>query len=167
MSVLKIGYSSKDALGLLSIFVVALCAQASATPLREGIVIDLGGRSATLKSLDTLPYVESEYTRRFTFDSYENPKLAELRTRYKLAEAVAAGRDGFERQVLLMDWAHQQFKKFGRPSAPARGALEILKAIDDTFIWTDHPGQNRVEVRTLNKFGVAGPISSAVLDVGK
>jgi hypothetical protein len=33
--------------------------------------------------------------------------------------------------VLLMDWAHRQFKKFGRPSTNAKGALEILKAIDD------------------------------------
>jgi hypothetical protein len=30
-----------------------------------------------------------------------------------------------------MDWTHQQFKKFGRPSTDARGALEILKAIDE------------------------------------
>ena len=36
---------------------------------------------------------------------------------------------------------------------------------DDTFIWNIHAGQNQVEARTLNKFGVAGPISSGVLEV--
>lgn len=104
--------------------------RAAAEPLREGIAIDLGGRAAPLKSLDTLPCVESDYTRRFKFDSYDNPKLTELRTRYRLDEVVAPGKDEFDRQVLLMDWTHQQFKKFGQPSTAARGALEILKAID-------------------------------------
>ena len=40
--------------------------------------------------LDTLPFVESEYTKRFTFDAYENPKLKELRERYHLDDVVAA-----------------------------------------------------------------------------
>jgi hypothetical protein len=31
---------------------------------------------------------------------------------------------------LLMDWTHQQFKKFGQPSVNARGGLEILKGIE-------------------------------------
>jgi hypothetical protein len=30
-----------------------------------------------------------------------------------------------------MDWAHRQFKQFGQPSTPARGALEVLGAIDE------------------------------------
>jgi hypothetical protein len=33
--------------------------------------------------------------------------------------------------VLLMDWVHKRFKKFGHPSTNAHGALEILTAIDD------------------------------------
>jgi len=109
----------------------AFCLRAETEPLREGSVLNLGGRSALVKKLATLPYVENDYTRRFKFDSYDNPKLTELRNRYKLEDIVAPGQGEFEKQVLLMDWAHQQFKKFGQPSTGAKGALEILKAIDE------------------------------------
>ncbi len=119
-----------DALVVAGILANTLCAQA-AVPIREGIAFELDGWTATLKSLDTLPYVESDYTRRFKFDSFDNPKLNELRTRHGLEAVVAAGKDEFERQILLLDWTHRQFKKFGHPSKDARGALEILRAIDE------------------------------------
>jgi hypothetical protein len=99
--------------------------------LKEGDTFDLGSGSATVKRLETLPYVESEYTQRFKFDSFENPKLKELRERHRLAEVIAPGQDEFSQQILLMDWTHRQFKKFGHPSKDCRGALEILKAIDE------------------------------------
>src|SRR4051812_21333745 len=111
----------------LVVFSVTVHAQSS---LRKGETIELNGRKATVTQLDALPYVESEYTRRFKFDSYDNPKLKQLRQRYRLDEVVASGRDEFEKQVLLMDWTHRQFKKFGHPSAECKGALEILKALD-------------------------------------
>src|SRR5687767_13930493 len=117
--------------GAFALVLGTLCPQSAAESLKEGAVVALGGRTATLKRLHTLPYVESEYTRRFKFDVFENPKLKELRTRYQLDEVVAAGKDEFEQQVLLMDWAHQQFKKFGQPSKNVRGALEILKGIEE------------------------------------
>ncbi len=103
----------------------------SAESLKEGATIDLSGRTATLRTLDTLPFVESEYTKRFKFDSFENPKLKELREKYDLDAVVAPGRDEFDRQVRLMDWTHRQFKKFGRPSTNCHGALQILQAIDE------------------------------------
>jgi len=106
-------------------------ADAASEPLEEGDAIDLNGRKAALRRLETLPYVESEYTKRFKFDSFDNPKLKELRERHRLDEVIAPGRDEFERQVLLMDWTHRQFKKFGRPSTNCHGALAILGAIDD------------------------------------
>src|SRR5205823_1953115 len=84
-----------------------------------------------LTKLDTLPFSESDYTKRFNFDSFENPKLKELREEYKLDSIIASGKDEFDKQILLMDWAHLQFKKFGRPTAKSKGALEILKAIDE------------------------------------
>ena len=99
--------------------------------LKEGAAVDLGGRTATLKRLDTLPFVESDYTKRFAFDAYDNPKLKELREHYKLDDVVAPGKDEFDKQVLLMNWTHHQFKKFGAPSAKVTGALEILKAIEE------------------------------------
>ncbi|HAB16171.1 MAG TPA: hypothetical protein PLX89_23350 [Verrucomicrobiota bacterium] len=99
--------------------------------LKEGVTFKLDGLVGTVTKLDTLPYVDSEYSRRFKFDSYDNPKLRELRARYHLDQIVAPGKDEFDRQVLLMHWTHQQFKKFGQPSTNAHGALEILQAIHD------------------------------------
>jgi hypothetical protein len=103
----------------------------NAVPLELNTAVDLDGRRVILTKLDSLPYVESDYTKRFRFDSFDNPKLVEMRERYKLNEVIAPGKDEFEEQILLMDWTHRQFRKFGRPSAKANGALEILKAIDD------------------------------------
>ena len=80
--------------------------------------------------VDALPYVESDYTRRFKFESFDNPKLKTLRETYRLDEVVAPGKDEFDRQLLLLDWVNHRFRKFGKPSSPARGALDILEAND-------------------------------------
>jgi len=109
----------------------AACGQAANESLREGDAVNLNGRTVTLRRLETLPHLESEYTKRFRFDSFENPKLKELRERHRLDEMIAPGRDEFERQVLLMDWTHRQFKRFGRPSTNCHGALAILGAIGE------------------------------------
>jgi len=39
------------------------------------------------------------------------------------------------------------------------------KACGERFDWKPHAGTNRVEVRTVNQFGVEGPISAAVVTV--
>ena len=124
--------TSHDLAWRVALTVVTLVAAiTSAEFAKGGTVFDLSDGRATIKKLETLPYVESEYTKRFRFDSYQNPKLKQLREKYRLDEVVASGKDEFERQVLLMDWVHHQFKKFGRPSANCRGALEILTGIDE------------------------------------
>lgn len=106
--------------------------------LRERSSIEVGGREVTIKKIECLPLVESEYTKRFRFESAENPKVKELRERYRLEEIVAAGEDEFEKQLLLLNWAHNQFTKFGHPSTGAKGALEILEGIEEghTFFCT-------------------------------
>jgi len=116
---------------LVGLFLGSVSAQKDDKPLKEGAAFSLDGRKGILKKLDALPYVESDYTKRFKFDSQNNTKLKELRERFKLAEVVAPGKDEFDKQVLLLDWVHERFKKFGRPTANPQGALEILKAIDD------------------------------------
>lgn len=93
-------------------------------------VLDLGNRKATVKKIDTLPYIRSDYTQRFTFDRYDNPKLKQLRQKYDLDKVIATGKDEFDKQILLMDWVHHRFKKFGRPSAKPQGALEILRDVE-------------------------------------
>jgi hypothetical protein len=35
----------------------------------------------------------------------------------------------------------------------------------DQFEWTVHPGANRLEARTVNAFGVTGPVSTAELQI--
>lgn len=131
MNALRRDFGSVTVLTMASLLVGVFVTRTTGEPLREGTAVAIGARVATLKSLETLPYVESEYSRRFKFDSYENPKLKELRTRHQLDEVTAPGKAEFDRQVLLMDWTHQQFKKFGQPSTGAKGALEILKSIDE------------------------------------
>ena len=98
--------------------------------LKQGDRFVANGGTATLARLDTLPFVDNDYTKRFRFDSWTNPKLKELRERYKLEDVIAQGRDEFDKQVLLMDWVHRQFKRFGRPSTASRGALDILDGIE-------------------------------------
>src|SRR5688572_12703460 len=83
----------KAILVVVGMFMADRVLEAATGPLIPGTTIQLGTRTATVRRLDTLPYVESEYTRRFRFDSHENPKLAELRTRYKLEEVIAPGKD--------------------------------------------------------------------------
>jgi len=57
--------------------------------------------------------------------------LKQLRQTYRLDEVISPGKDEFEKQVLLNDWVHHCFRKFGQPSTNARGALEVLKGIQD------------------------------------
>jgi hypothetical protein len=104
---------------------------AFATELVPDKAVKLGGQVVTLTELTCLPFVENEYSKLYNYDSFSNPKLKELRERYELEKVVASGKDEFDRQLLLMDWTHHRFKKFGRPSTPANGALEVLTAIDE------------------------------------
>lgn len=116
---------------LLSSLTAAVCARSASEGLKQGDVIKMGGRTVTVRRLEALPLVESEYSKRFKFDSFDNPRLKELRERHGLDAVVKPGRDEFEKQVLLMDWTHRQFKRFGRPSTNCHGAIEILGAIGD------------------------------------
>ncbi len=100
--------------------------------LAQGSLLQLSGnQKATITSIHALPFVDSQYSRLFKFDTYDNPKLKQLREQYHLDEVVAPGKDEFERQILLLDWVNHRFKKFGKPSSDARGALKILQAIDE------------------------------------
>ena len=110
---------------------ICFAAKEQPTSLKQGDSVTLDGHDFTITKLDALPYVQSEYTKRFRFDTFDNPKLKDLREKYHLDEVVAPGKDEFDRQLLLLDWVNHRFKKFGKPSCDARGALNILKAIDE------------------------------------
>src|ERR1041384_4987389 len=132
--VIHLPRTSVFSIGLLSLL-MAWPVHAGQRMLREGDVFHDGSTTVKVQKLETLPWVESEYSKRFKFDSFANPKLKELRERYKLEEVIAPGRDEFDQQVRLMDWTHNRFKKFGKPSTNARGAIEILRDIEggETF----------------------------------
>jgi heavy metal-binding protein/transglutaminase superfamily protein len=105
----------------------------------------VGGRKVTVVERDVTPVVRNQYTKRFAFDAYDNPKLRTLREQEQLEKVVAEGKDEFDRQVILMDWVHRRFKKFGKPTANPAGALEIFKAVDEghTF-FCSHYGRSLV-----------------------
>jgi len=113
------------------VFLALPAGAAALVALRAGDELTVAGQWVVVRKIDTLPLVDSDYSRRFRFDSFENPKLKQLRERYKLDAVVAAGTTEFDKQVLLLDWANRQFKKFGKPSSKARGAIDVLAAIDD------------------------------------
>jgi hypothetical protein len=93
--------------------------------LTAGSRFTLGGKEVIVRKLDSLPLIDNEYSQVFTYDTSENPRLKELRSRYELDKVVADGKDEFDRQVRLMDWVFHRFKKFGTPTSEARGALAI------------------------------------------
>jgi hypothetical protein len=108
--------------------------------LIPGATLVVGERKVRIDKLDSIPVAQSEYSKRFQFDSADNPKLQELREAYRLDEIVASGKEEFEKQLLLMNWVHTRFKKFGQPSTSARGALDILKGIanEETFFCSQY-----------------------------
>ena len=64
----------------------------------------------------------------FSYQTYEEPKLAELRKEYKLDDVVAPGRDEFEAMVLLRNWARSQFRRDDyQPLMKNFNALEVLR----------------------------------------
>lgn len=134
----EFGKLLRRTLGVLAVILIARAAFAQSIPLQEKAEFHLNGTNAVITGIESLPFVDSEYTRLFKFDSADNPKLKELRTRYKLEEVIAGGENEFQQQVLLMDWVHHCFKKFGQPTEATRGALEILNGIEagETFFCT-------------------------------
>jgi hypothetical protein len=114
---------------LLLTLQVTPCALA-AEPLKEGDTFALEGRTAIVRKLEMLPYVENEMTKAFVFDKAANPKLAELRTTYRLDEVIATGRTQFEKQLRLMEWVHAQWR-WDDPTDKGgmRDALEILRLV--------------------------------------
>jgi hypothetical protein len=125
-------------IGLFLLAAPALAAGSAPAPsaagegggLRSGDTIDLGGRSASVLWLDTLPYVNNKVTQRFVFDRFGDPALEELRLKNRLDDVVATGRNEFEKQLLLMEWVNAQIE-YGDPQAAGKGKVreprEILR----------------------------------------
>jgi hypothetical protein len=119
--------------------VTAVAALASTSPAaganlaakKAGDVVKLAGGEAVVTAMDVLPLVRNEFSDRFKFDCFGAESLKALRKQEKLEAVAAPGKTEFEKQVLLMDWAHRRVRHFGGPPQNApNDALGILKGVD-------------------------------------
>ena len=97
--------------------------------MAKGSKIKING--GTVEIIDSVnpEIIKSKFEKQFTYDKADNPKLKELALKYKLKDVIAGGKTEFDRMVLLSDWVHRQFKKFGQPSKNTVNALEILELV--------------------------------------
>jgi hypothetical protein len=101
------------------------------TAKKAGDTVKLAGGEAIVTAMDVLPLVRNEFSDRFKFDCFAEESLKTLRKQEKLDEVAAPGKTEFEKQVLLLDWAHKRIRHFGAPPENAPGdALGILKGAD-------------------------------------
>jgi hypothetical protein len=101
------------------------------TAQKPGDTVKLAGGEAVVRAMDVLPLVKNEFSERFKFDCFGAESLKTLRRQEKLDEVAAPGRTEFEKQALLLHWAHRRIKHFGTPPANApEDALGILKGAD-------------------------------------
>ena len=98
----------------------------------------------------------------FEYEPFDQPKLAQLRTQYKLDEVVSGASSEFEMITRLAAWATTQFNK-GHLSKfyPAWDALDILKICDDGLPvggFCQH--HNLVLLQGCESFGLVGRATS-------
>jgi hypothetical protein len=128
-------------MGIMAVWAMTAVAAASAqtrpaagdnlTALKAGDRVKLAGGEAVVTAMDVLPLIRNEFSDRFKFDCFGAKSLKTLRTQEKLDAVAAPGKTEFDKQVLLLDWAHKRIKHFGPPpeNAPL-DALGILKDAD-------------------------------------
>ena len=64
----------------------------------------------------------------FIYQPYEEPRLDELRKKYKLVDVVSSAKDEFEAMILLRNWARSQFRRNDyQPIMENFDALEVLR----------------------------------------
>ena len=73
--------------------------------------------------IDNRPVVRSSVT--FGYEDLANPRLGELRDRYKLRRVVAKGKSQFQQMLLLRNWVHHAIPR-GQPAHFNLDALAIL-----------------------------------------
>jgi hypothetical protein len=130
---------AKAATGIAALWAMtAVAASASTSAAGEnlaakkaGDVVKLAGGEAVVTAMDVLPLARNEFSDRFKFDCFGAQSLRTLRKQENLEAVAAPGKTEFEKQVLLMDWAHRRVSHFGGPPENApNDALGILKGVD-------------------------------------
>ncbi len=82
------------------------------------------GRNVTCIGLDNDEVVHSAYP--FIYEKYENQKLHYLRKLYRLEEIVSAGKNDFEKMLLLNEWLVNHVP-FGSPPPIRPDAMHVLE----------------------------------------
>ena len=91
----------------------------------------------------------------FAYQPYDEPRLHELRRRYKLDSVVAGATSDFEQLVLLRNWSRSQFRRSDyQPLARNFDALDILSR--------NHRNDNREAFSPSRHFDPCVSISNAV-----
>ncbi len=80
-----------------------------AIDLKEGNSFECGRQRVSVAQVGMLPYVANKFSDRYVYENYENPKVKQMLDRYDLKSVVAAGKDEFEQQLLLMKWVYDQW----------------------------------------------------------
>src|SRR5687767_12984557 len=119
---------------LLSICLLFLAGQVYAqqqdlAALTAGATVTAFGEKIKVIDIVNPDIVGIDFSRRFTYEDIDNPKLKQLRTQYHLEKVIEPGKSEFEQMVLLNTWVFQQFKRFGQPTKNSKNALEILEMI--------------------------------------
>jgi hypothetical protein len=73
---------------LLTLWISPLFASPPESTLKVGQPFSVSGKIYKVAEADVLPLVENQYTARFRFDSFDNPKLKDLRGKCHFRRSV-------------------------------------------------------------------------------
>ena len=102
---------------LCGLLLFCLCATpaGAADALEQGDTGTIRGRQYVIKTLHTLPFVDSSYATRMIWQKHDDPRLRALREDLRLDNVLLKGATEFERQVHLMEFVNDLWH-FGDPT---------------------------------------------------
>lgn len=96
----------------------------------KGTKVVVFGSTITVVDANNPLIVGQEFSKRFTYDKWDNPKLKEFASKYKLKEVIKEGETELDKMQFLSDWTFKRFKKFGEPTKGTHNAFEILDEVE-------------------------------------
>jgi len=90
----------------LAVTVLMTAVAAAGDELKQSDPVTIQGYRGVVRTLQTLPYVDSSYATRMIWQRHDDPRLAVLRQEHRLNNVLLKGKTEFERQLQLMDYVH-------------------------------------------------------------
>ena len=90
------------------------------------------GRRITVQEVHNEVIIRSPFV--FRYQPYDEPRLHELRRKYRLEEVVAGATNEFDGMMLLLNWTRSQFRR--RDYQPSMDNFDALEILDRN--WRDH-----------------------------